>query len=38
MVDDVNSAICIGYLEVMECETVVAESVLGPCAAGDLQK
>lgn len=38
VVDDFNSSVCIGYLEVTDCKDVMMESTQGPCSLAELQK
>lgn len=38
MIDDVNSAICLGYLKEMGCGDILNESTQGPCDLKELQK
>lgn len=38
MVDDVNSAICTGYLGEIGCDDIVNESSSGLCSVAELQK
>lgn len=37
-IDDINSAICVGYLEASDCAVITAETTQGPCALKELQK
>lgn len=38
MIDDVQSSICVGYLEATDCSDVITESTAGPCSLEELQK